>query len=615
MAETRFVTIAGWPLSGVGPSHRPDAIVPMGLSVRHRSKRMPDHDALEQQLAIIEARLARLESLLKLSVPEPAYATQPPAASAGGSACASPPASPAPLAAPFAMQEPDNAARPRRGPASTQNLGTTQLLGWSGATALVFAAIYLIRLGIDSGWLTPVRQLVLATMGAGGLIGGGLLLRRHDRQYAAFLPAAGVVVLFAAVYAAHLHYGLIGGQAAALGVVAIALLALGLGTLFDSELYALFAVLGSYTAPLFLPDLRGTMSDLAIYFSVWSLVFSAYALKSQRRAVYLLAMYLALIVFSLLFMQYLHQSWEGALLFQALQFGIFLTTAVLFSVRLGRPLERAEAWAHFPALLLFYALQYDLLDRHLHAWAPWIALGTAAVLLGAYLLARMSLGTQSQAGRALVSAYIALVLFHAVYLDLLPQPAQPWVGLAILGILPWLARKRENSEGLLTRWPFLLAGGLILLLNLANVLLDRGFAQAPVTPLLQVLYPAMSYAAYLVLRRDRKLAQGAQLLLALAHLSAMTAAVRLIDIPALASVAWLAVATLALAAGFVLRDRSLGQSSLFLFLLAGLKIMLFDLANTAPLLRVVVLLVLGLSLYAGGWVYRKLPQSTVGVSE
>lgn len=576
---------------------------------------MPDHDALEQQLAIIEARLARLEKLLRLSVPEPASVTQPPAASSEGPASLSPPASPAPLAAPFALQEPDSAARPQRASSSAPSLDTTQLLGWSGATALVLAAIYLIRLGIDSGWLTPVRQLVLATLGAGGLIGGGLLLRRHDRQYAAFLPAAGVVVLFATVYAAHLYYGLIGGQAAALGVIAIALLALGLGTLFDSEMYALFAVLGSYTAPLFLPDLRGAMGDLVIYFSVWSLVFSAYALKSRRRVVYLLAMYLALIVFSLLFTRYLRESWEGALLFQSLQFGIFLSTAVLFSVRLGRPLEFAEAWAHFPALLLFYALQYDLLDRHLHAWAPWIALGTAALLLGAYLLARMSLGAQSQAGRALVSAYIALVLFHAVYLDLLPPFAQPWVGLAILGILPWLARKREDSEGLLARWPFLLAGGLILLLNLANVLLDKAFTQAPVSPLLQVLYPAMSYVAYLGLRRDRRLAQAAQLLLALAHLSAMTAAVRLIDIAALASVAWLAVATLALAAGFVLRDRVLGQSSLLLFLLAGLKIVLFDLANTAPLLRVVVLLVLGLSLYGGGWVYRKLPHAAVGVSE
>lgn len=571
-----------------------------------------DHNDLERRLAMLDARLARIEGVLKLTVPTPTpstrHETEPAAAVPAPSVPGSPPASPAPLATAFTMQV-EAGRTPSRGRAgaSPRALDTTQVLGWSGATAMVFAAFYLIRLGLDSGWLTPVRQLVLAGIGGASLIGGGLVLRRHDRQYAAFLPAAGVVVLFATVYGAHLFYGLIGGEAAALGIIAVALMALGLGTLFDSELYALFAVLGSYTAPLFLPELRGTIGGLVMYFTAWSVMFSFHSLQTRSRAVYLLAMYLGLIVFSLLLTQYLRESWQGALVFQTLQFGIFLTTVVLFSVRLGRPMESVEAWAHFPALLLFYVLQYGLLERHLPALAPWIALGTAAVLLGAYLLARLALGEQSQAGRALVSAFLALVLFHAVYLELLPHAAAPWVGLAMLAILPWLMRLRGTRDGVLEAWPFLLAGGAILLLNFANVFLDQPNTREPSSPWMQLLYPAMSYVAYVGMRADRKLTQAARALLALAHLCAMTAAVNLIDTQALQSVAWLVVATLALAGGFMLRDRALGQSSLLLFLLAGLKIVLFDLANTAPLLRVVVLLVLGLSLYGGGWVYRKLP--------
>ena len=89
----------------------------------------------------------------------------------------------------------------------------------------------------------------------------------------------------------------------------------------------------------------------------------------------------------------------------------------------------------------------------------------------------------------------------------------------------------------------------------------------------------------------------------------MTAATHLIDTPALVSVAWLVVASVALVGGFMFQDRRLGQSSLLLFLLAGLKIILFDLAGTEALLRVGVLLILGVSLYAGGWVYRRLPQA------
>ncbi|TQV61892.1 MAG: DUF2339 domain-containing protein, partial [Halothiobacillaceae bacterium] len=281
--------------------------------------------------------------------------------------------------------------------------------------------------------------------------------------------------------------------------------------------------------------------------------------------------------------------------------------AVTFSMRQGQPMSTTEAVFHFPALLLFYALQYDLLDRHLPDHAPWIALGTAAALLVAYLLARGRLGADSKAGRTLVSAYAALVLVHAVYLNILPDGFTPWIGLALLAALPWLMRRKDGATGLLEPWPFMLAGGLILLFNMARILLNENMTAVPASPLLLVLYPALSYVAYWVMRGDKGVEHWAQLLLAVAHLSAMTTAGHLIDTPALVSVAWLLVASAALAAGFRLRDRTLGQSSLLLFLLASLKIMLFDLADTTPLLRVGVLLVLGVSLYAGGWVYRKLP--------
>ncbi|HES76650.1 MAG TPA: DUF2339 domain-containing protein, partial [bacterium] len=409
------------------------------------------------------------------------------------------------------------------------------------------------------------------------------------------------------VYGAHLYYGLIGGEAAVFGALAVALLALWLGALFDSELSALFAVLGSYTAPLFLPELRGDMGSLVIYFTVWSLAFSFYALMQQRRSVYVLAMYLALIVFSWLFELHLRGQWQGALLFQSLQFAIFLAAAALFALRSATPMSKSDAWLHFPALLLFYALQYDLLNRHLPELAPWIALITAAVLLGAYLLIRTRLGTSGLAARGLVSAYLALVLVHSVYLNLLPESLAPWVGLALILVVRALLTLRENEDTVLASWPFIWAALAIVLFNVVRVLFNWEMQSVPASPLVLLLYPALSYFAYLKLRDDALIRTWTPALLIFAHLSAMTAAVHLIDTPALVSVAWLAVASVALAGGFMLQDRRLGQSSLLLFLLAGLKIILFDLAGTEALLRVGVLLILGVSLYAGGWVYRKLP--------
>ncbi len=60
--------------------------------------------------------------------------------------------------------------------ADESELTVTQVMGWTGATLLVLAAAYLIRLVYDAGWLTPPRQLGLAVLG-----GSGACRRRRGR--------------------------------------------------------------------------------------------------------------------------------------------------------------------------------------------------------------------------------------------------------------------------------------------------------------------------------------------------------------------------------------------------------------------------------------------------
>ncbi len=126
----------------------------------------------------------------------------------------------------------------------------TSLLGWGGAAALVLAAAYLIRLAVESGWLTPMRQVAFATLGGLAMIVAGFVLRGMNRQYAGVLPAGGVAILFLCIYGAHLFYGFIDPASATAAVVLVCLLSLWLCRVFESDLYALFAVAGSYSAPV-----------------------------------------------------------------------------------------------------------------------------------------------------------------------------------------------------------------------------------------------------------------------------------------------------------------------------------------------------------------------------
>ncbi|MFM7273222.1 MAG: DUF2339 domain-containing protein, partial [Gammaproteobacteria bacterium] len=161
---------------------------------------MDGHDDSSRRLACIEERLDAIERALGIgSAPAPGAPTaQVPPATAATPAASTP-----------------RAAAPRQPePAADDGGAASRWMAWGAAIAFLLAAIYLLRLVYDSGWLTPPRQATLALLGGITLIGTGLVIERIDRLYAAYLPAAGSVVLYTTAYAAHLYHGLIGRGAA-----------------------------------------------------------------------------------------------------------------------------------------------------------------------------------------------------------------------------------------------------------------------------------------------------------------------------------------------------------------------------------------------------------------
>jgi uncharacterized membrane protein len=341
---------------------------------------------IDTRLAAIESRLESLEKRL--------LAQDFPAAALGA------PASPAPAVASTTAAAPAHSTQ-RAAPKSPAppnkpriQINVSNILGWGGAFALILAASYLIRLAIDSGWLTPMRQVAFAAVFGLALIGAGFYLRKENRQYAGLLPAAGIAVLFLSVYGAHLNYHIISlGQASA-GIMVVCAISLWLCREFESDLYAIFAVAGSYSAPFLLHSQTGSITNLAVYYCAWSMVFCVFSILHGRRMIYLLAMYLALIGFDLMWQvrgSIQDPKWVAALVFQLIQFGIFALCTAVYSVRKQSPLTSSDALAHLPPLLLFYFLQYSLLHQHMPATAPWIAVGSLAAVGAVYGIARATL--------------------------------------------------------------------------------------------------------------------------------------------------------------------------------------------------------------------------------
>jgi len=481
----------------------------------------------------------------------------------------------------------------------------TQLLGWGGAAALVLAASYIIKLAVSSGWLTPERQLSIALLGALAMIGLGLKLRNNDRSYASLLPAGGITILFIVIYGAHLYYGLIGQPLALAAVTLVCLLSLWLCHLFQSTLYAFFAVAGAYSVPFLMRSFMLDITDLAIYYTCWSLLFSVFALWVRSRAVYLLALYMAMIGFDLSWhLDVNAQQWLSAVLFQLVLLAIFGIAAAYYTVMHKVPMQQDTALAHLPALLIFYFLQYSLLEKNIPAIAPWVAVASAAFISLCYGVASRLSKQELPGGRMLLQAYVALVLFHAGYLESVSPVWAPWVAFVLLPLAAFYGVLRNNisAPGVFI-W---LAVFIIFMLNFLRVVtgFDRQAAIAP--DMLSVLYAIELYAAYYWSHRSAAARTFWPLLLVGGHLAAIAAAVHIFDNRVVVSLTWGFLALACLLLALKCKDKLLGKSSLLIFAISSGKVLIYDLSSSAPLVRIGTLLVVGSSFYLGGWLYKKI---------
>ena len=528
-------------------------------------------EQLEQRVRAIELRLERLEQR------------------------ESPERVPAPMRA---------AAEPtaRTGPTSASI--ATGLLGWGGAFALVLAAAYLIRLAIDVGWLTPERQVLCAGAGGLSLVLVGLMFGLRDRSYAGLLPAAGIAILYLTVYGAQLHYHLIGTGAALLLIGVIAAGSLALYRLFRSDLYVLFAVAGSYSAPFLLAAMSGSLAQLALYFLVWGVAFSAFALWHARRAVYLLALYLALLGFEVA-RERLGAAPFGALALQSVQLALFALTALLLSARRGA-MSRQLAYLHLPALALFYALQYRLLHEVAPAAAAWIALASALAAVLLYLAVGRALRAEAPAGRIALWFYVSMTLFHAGYLQLLPATAAPWVALLAPVLLAWLCARRDARFE--WSWPAWAAVGLIFAARWWQLLAERSLpvpSSLLERSLLGAGYASLFYVAYGLARQRHWRRPYPEGLLVLGHATAMIVTLQVLAQAIVQSVVWALIALLAIGVSLLRRDRWCGQSALLVFAATAGKVVLYDLRGSAALVRIVSLAILGVTFYVAGLLYRR----------
>jgi uncharacterized membrane protein len=197
---------------------------------------------LEQELRILNGKVAQIERVLGLEV-EPARAPAPiPRVAPSKLAPAPPP--PRPAAPPPPPRE--------RPDIDLEELLGGRLLALVGGLAVILGLAFLVALAVDRGWLDEVARTVLAFGGSGALLTLGVWLheRRGGTQASLAAVGTGLAGLFLSLTAATVLYDLIPVELALAGAFVFGAIGAALAVRWDATPIGALGMLGALAAPV-----------------------------------------------------------------------------------------------------------------------------------------------------------------------------------------------------------------------------------------------------------------------------------------------------------------------------------------------------------------------------
>ena len=142
---------------------------------------------------------------------------------------------------------------PPRKPFDWESLIGVRLFAWIAAVALVLAAIFFLRYGIEHGWLSaPVRAAIGILTGCALILICELRVARGYRVTANAMDGAGIAILYATLFATYARWHLVAPAVAFGAMIAVTAVAVALSTRRDSVFIALLGLLGGFATPALL---------------------------------------------------------------------------------------------------------------------------------------------------------------------------------------------------------------------------------------------------------------------------------------------------------------------------------------------------------------------------
>ena len=246
----------------------------------------------------------------------------------------------------------------------------------------LLVTFFIVRFAVDTGWLTPLKQIFIAALLSIIFIGAGFLYRGLNDEYIRYLPVIGVLILFLAAFGSSNYYHFFPRNIAFLFIAMIAISCLLMYQEFKHGIYLIVAAAGGYIVPLYVAN-ESNLTLTNSYFVLMSIVFAGMAWRLSLRPVYLLCAYLALPVSAIA--EYSDNDISKKVLFIMAHFLIFSLTFFVDFLKQKFTLTRFEVFAIAPLIVFFFIIEYYNLDQ-LHAY-----LGPAFIFIASLYLAALYL--------------------------------------------------------------------------------------------------------------------------------------------------------------------------------------------------------------------------------
>lgn len=488
---------------------------------------------------------------------------------------------------------------------------TGKLLGYAGAACLILAVILLIRLSIDSGWLTPERQLILAALMGATFIALPFIKRFKDIEYMSQLPAAGIVILHLTVMGGVYFHKIIEPTSALFLISGVGVLSLALVSIFKFESYAVLSIVGTYVGAITLKS--GFPSRLAFigFISVWNIVYSYFSIFLKNRKIIILTSYLAIGLVSLkvVGLHYSPDEYLKVAVVQAFQFLIFFSAVVIFTLKNKTPLTYQESWSFFPLILFFYFLEYHLLDRVMDHYATAMALFFSLGIFAVYKHAKKGLTQTSLASGEMIYTTLATIFAHAIYLSVFNEITQVIFGFFMALLLGFYYKRIASKESFKGA---LLVLALVFGHSILQVLVGSKSLPFNLLILMGFLYGLCALIFYLLdMQKHSKTVSemsASLLILLLAHSQILLSIYRLKEFISRSLIAplWIAYAFILFIWAFKTKTEEIAKSALPIILLGLLRFMVVDFSRLEGGERIISLLVMGALIFAAGYTYRKI---------